>query len=123
MKLSRLFRALFINKSPKLKSFEKRIRYTFGHTYYLEKAITHRSIQNHSEGNYERLEFLGDAVIDQVVSRWLFKKYPQSDEGTLTKKRSALVNRNFLSMLGQNLDVMDVLKIEQSVILMILKWL
>ena len=115
MRLIRKLKALLSPRSPALKSFEKGLNYTFGNTYYLEKAITHRSIQNHSEGNYERLEFLGDAVIDQTVSIWLFKKYPQSDEGTLTKKRASLVNREFLSMLGQNLGVMDVLRIEQGV--------
>ena len=115
MRLIRKLKAVINPRTPELKSFEKGIQYTFGNTYYLEKAITHRSIQNHSEGNYERLEFLGDAVIDQTVSIWLFKKYPQSDEGTLTKKRASLVNRGFLSMLGQNLGVMDVLRIEQGV--------
>ena len=115
MRLIRKLKALFNPRTQELKSFEKGIQYTFGNTYYLEKAITHRSIQNHSEGNYERLEFLGDAVIDQTVSIWLFKKYPQSDEGTLTKKRASLVNRGFLSMLGQNLGVVDVLRIEQGV--------
>ena len=115
MRLIRKLKALFNPRTQELKSFEKGIQYTFGNTYYLEKAIRHRSIQNHSEGNYERLEFLGDAVIDQTVSIWLFKKYPQSDEGTLTKKRASLVNRGFLSMLGQNLGIMDVLRIEQGV--------
>jgi ribonuclease-3 len=111
----RIIKTLFSKKSFKIKQFEKQLQYTFSDTYYLEKALTHRSIQNHSEGNYERLEFLGDAIIDQTVSIWLFKKYPQSDEGTLTKKRSSLVNRDFLSMLGKKLNVMDVIRIEQSV--------
>jgi len=111
----RNIKSLFLKKTSRIKNFEKQLQYTFRDTYYLEKALTHRSIQNHSEGNYERLEFLGDAIIDQSVSIWLFKKYPQSDEGTLTKKRSSLVNRNFLSMLGKKLNVMDVIRIEQSV--------
>jgi len=115
LRLFRRLKSLFSQKSPELKRFEKRLQYTFGNTYYLEKSLTHRSIQNHRAGNYERLEFLGDAIIDQVVSNWLFKKYPKSDEGILTKKRSSLVNRNFLSMLGRNLKVMDVVRIEQSV--------
>ena len=115
MRLFRRLKSLLSQKSPELKRFEKCLQYTFGNTYYLEKALTHRSIQNHHAGNYERLEFLGDAIIDQVVSNWLFKKYPKSDEGILTKKRSSLVNRNFLSMLGRNLKVMDVVRIEKSV--------
>ena len=45
----------------------------------------------------------------------IFKKYPKSDEGTLTKKRASLVNRGFLAMLGQSLKVLEVLRIEQSV--------
>ena len=115
MSLFRKLKSLFSKKSTKLKRFENRLQYTFGDTYYLEKSLTHRSIQNHHAGNYERLEFLGDAIIDQVVSNWLFKKYPKSDEGILTKKRSSLVNRNFLSILGRNLKVMDVVHIEKSV--------
>lgn len=115
MNFIRNIKLLFAKKTSRIKLFEKQLQYTFSDTYYLEKALTHRSIQNHSEGNYERLEFLGDAIIDQTVSIWLFRKYPQSDEGTLTKKRSSLVNRDFLSMLGKKLNVMDVIRIEQSV--------
>jgi ribonuclease-3 len=115
LRLFRRLKSLLSQKSPELKRFEKCLQYTFGNTYYLEKSLTHRSIQNHHAGNYERLEFLGDAIIDQVVSYWLFKKYPKSDEGILTKKRSSLVNRSFLSMLGRNLKVMDVVRIEKSV--------
>ena len=115
MNLFRTIKALFSKKSSKIKQFEKLLQYTFGDTYYLEKALTHRSVQDHSEGNYERLEFLGDAIIDQTVSIWLFKKYPHFDEGTLTKKRSSLVNRDFLSMLGKKLQIMDVIRIEPSV--------
>ena len=80
LKLFRLLKSLFIQKPQELKCFEKRLQYTFGNTYYLEKSLTHRSIQNHHAGNYERLEFLGDAIIDQVVSNWLFTKYPKFDE-------------------------------------------
>ena len=101
MRFFRILQSYFTNKSPEIKRFEKRIQYKFVNTYYLEKALTHRSVKNYYEGNYERLEFLGDAIIDHVVSHWLFNKYSQSDEGALTKKRAALVNRNFLAMLGK----------------------
>ena len=115
MKYFRRFQSYFTHKSPKFKLFEKRIQYQFANTYYLEKALTHRSVKNHFEGNYERLEFLGDALIDHVVSHWLFNKYAQSDEGSLTKKRAALVNREFLAMLGQNLKVTEVVQIDSGV--------
>lgn len=115
MRLIRKLKALFNPKSPDLKALETRLQYTFGNTYYLEKAITHRSVQNHSLGNYERLEFLGDAVIDQAISLWLFRRYPQSDEGTLTKKRSTMVNREFLGIMGKNIQVLDVVRVDPSV--------
>ena len=115
MRLIHKIKALFIEKSHELKTLESRLQYTFLNTYYLEKALTHRSVQHHSLGNYERLEFVGDAVIDQAVSLWLFKKYPNSDEGALTKIRSTLVNRDFLAIMGENLQVMDVVRVDASV--------
>ena len=111
----RKLKSYFTNKSPELKLFEKRIQYQFVNCYYLEKALTHRSIKNYYEGNYERLEFLGDAIIDHVVSHWLFTKYAKSNEGALTKKRAALVNREFLAMMGQNLKVTEVVHIDPGV--------
>ena len=111
----RRLQSLFTYKPPELKRFEKRLQYQFVNTYYLEKALTHRSVKNHFEGNYERLEFLGDAIIDHVVSHWLFIKYAQSDEGSLTKKRAALVNREFLAMLGKKLGVTDVVQFDSGV--------
>ena len=115
MRFFRKLQSLFIRKTPELRHFENRIQYWFSNTYYLEKALTHRSIKNHYEGNYERLEFLGDAIIDHVVSHWLFKKYMKSDEGALTKKRAALVNREFLAMLGQNLKVTEVVQFDSGI--------
>ena len=115
MKFFQSLKAHFISKPLDLKRFEKRIQYKFLNTYYLEKALTHRSVKSHYEGNYERLEFLGDAIIDHVVSHWLFIKYSNSDEGTLTKKRSAMVNRDFLAMVGQNLKVIDLVRIDGGV--------
>ena len=108
-------RAYFTLKSSKIKQLEKQIKYKFINISYLEKALTHRSVKNYYEGNYERLEFLGDAIIDHVVSLWLFKKYTQSNEGALTKKRAALVNRDFLAMLGKKLNIIDLVIIDSGV--------
>lgn len=115
MSFFRRLQSYFTHKPPELKDLEDRIQYRFANTYYLEKALTHRSLKNHYEGNYERLEFLGDAIIDHVVSNWLFNKYKKSDEGELTKRRAALVNREFLAMLGNNLHVTEVLKFDSGV--------
>ena len=85
------------------------INYRFNNIEYLEQAFTHRSVSSEPRENYERLEFLGDAVIDIIISRELMRYYPDGDEGLLTKKRSALVQQSFLSIIGNLLDIMDYL--------------
>ena len=68
---------------------------------FTDEALTHPSSdQKRSTNlNYERLEYLGDAVLELVVSRELFTRYPKADEGLLTKMRSAIVSRAHLSEL------------------------
>jgi len=78
---------------------------------YYKKAFTHRSMnQKDSEGNsvnYERLEFLGDAMLSSVISSYLFKEVPSGNEGYLTKMRSKIVSRKHLNELGQDLRLID----------------
>ena len=105
----------FIYKPKKIKEFEQRIKYQFINLSLLNKALTHRSFKNSNNDNYERLEFLGDAIIDHVVSHWLYIKYANSNEGSLTKKRAALVNRDFLAMLGKKLNIIDIVNIDSGV--------
>ena len=106
----------FFNSKPQeIKQFEKKINYNFINVSLLNTALTHRSIKSTYEGNYERLEFLGDAIIDHVVSHWLFIKYSKSNEGALTKKRAALVNRDFLAMLGKKINIIKLVKIDSGV--------
>ena len=75
----------------------------------LRSAITHRSYLNeHKEATWdhnERLEFLGDAVLELVVTDFLFKKYPEKPEGELTAVRAALVNTVSLSAASEKLEV------------------
>ncbi len=85
---------------------EKIIGYKFKNKSYLNIALTHRSIQPDVKLNYERLEFLGDAIIDQIISHWIYNKYPNADEGILTQKRSSLVNKDFLAMVGNKLNLL-----------------
>jgi ribonuclease-3 len=72
-------------------------------------AFTHRSVnKSNSDGhaiNYERLEFLGDAMLSSVIAAHLFNKAPQGDEGYLTKMRSKIVSREHLNELGKDLDL------------------
>ena len=71
------------------------LNYTFRDPALLKQALTHAS--RDTGYSYERLEFLGDAVLELVVSTYLFRKYPQYDEGQLTAARTRLVREEFLS--------------------------
>ncbi len=74
----------------------------------LETALTHRS---HGSPNNERLEFLGDAVLNLVISSVLFCKFPDSDEGTLSRLRANLVNGETLAGVARRLELGDALRL------------
>ncbi len=87
-----------INESPA--DLNKRLGLNIGDELLLSRALTHRSYLNeHSEAieDNERLEFLGDAVLDFVVGAWLYDRYPEMPEGDLTRMRSALVHTEQLA--------------------------
>jgi len=79
-----------------------------------EEAFTHRSTnEKNSEGqpqNYERMEFLGDAMLSSVIAAHLFKEVPGGNEGYLTKMRSKVVSREHLNELGRDLELIHLLK-------------
>ncbi len=72
-------------------------------------AFYHKSMKNVSDGidhyNNERLEYLGDALLSTIVADYLFKKYPNSDEGFLTKMRSKIVKRKSLNTLAEKMGL------------------
>jgi ribonuclease-3 len=76
-----------------------------------EKAFTHRSSNKMDHDgnavNYERLEFLGDAMLSAVIAAHLFRKAPAGDEGYLTKMRSKIVSREHLNELGRDFHLID----------------
>lgn len=78
-----------------LSLLEERIGYTFKNTDLLRQALTHSSYANERRinkvGNYERLEFLGDAVLELVSSEFLYREHSQLSEGNLTKLRASMV--------------------------------
>lgn len=90
--------------------FEEKVGYAFKNKRLLEQAFTHRSYLNENRGagreHNERLEFLGDAVLELVVTEFLYAKYPEKAEGDLTAYRAALVNTvsiaDAASKLGMN---------------------
>lgn len=81
---------------PNFSSFQTKIGYQFREAKLLEQAFTHRSYLNENRvagrEHNERLEFLGDAVLELVVTEFLYQKYPERPEGELTAFRAALVN-------------------------------
>lgn len=84
--------------------FARRLDLPFNDWLLLSRALTHRSYLNeHSDAleDNERLEFLGDAVLDFVVGAWLYNRYPEMPEGDLTRMRSALVYTDALANFGR----------------------
>ena len=88
-------------------SLQRRLNYTFKNPQLLHKALTHRSFANEANEveHNERLEFLGDAVIDLSLSDLLMKTYPELREGDLSKIRASLVNETFLTERAIELDI------------------
>ncbi|NLL75709.1 MAG: ribonuclease III [Clostridiales bacterium] len=92
-----------------LEQLEKRIGYCFKDKNLLKQALTHSSFANEQKINklqdYERLEFLGDAVLELVTSTFLYEKHPEMPEGQLTKKRSMLVCGPALAFCAKDIEV------------------
>jgi len=88
--------------------FEKKLGFKFKNKDLLVQAFCHRSYLNENPDFYlshnERLEFLGDAVLELVVTEYLYQKYPKKSEGELTNWRAALVNAKVLGELAKDLD-------------------
>ncbi|MEA2011807.1 MAG: ribonuclease III [Verrucomicrobiota bacterium] len=96
----------------KIIELEDRIKYTFKKKDYLVRALTHKSYLFESDDldkDNQRLEFLGDAVLEFLVSVFLFKKYPDAREGELTKMRSSMIANSALVKIAESIDLGDYL--------------
>ncbi len=82
---------------------EKRLNYTFKNKQLIIEALTHKS--DKKPYNNERLEFLGDAVLDLIVGEYLFTKFPKSNEGILSKIRASLVNESGFTLVARELNL------------------
>lgn len=82
---------------------ESKLDYTFKSDEWLRRALTHPSCDKAANLAYERLEFLGDAVLELVVSTELFHLHAEADEGVLTKMRAGIVSRRHLAQLAAQL--------------------
>jgi ribonuclease-3 len=101
-----------------LENLQAKINIQFKDQNLLEEAFTHRSYLNEQKdtksNSNERLEFLGDSVLSLLVSRFLFKKLPQKNEGPLTTLRASLVRTETLSKIAENLSLGSYLKLSKG---------
>jgi ribonuclease-3 len=99
-------------------SFEKKTNIVFNDKKLLEQAFIHRSYINENSGSRlshnERLEFLGDAVLELITTDYLYSKYPDHDEGDLTAFRSALVNAVIIGEVALDLGMNDYLLLSKG---------
>lgn len=94
---------------------ESKIGYSFKEISLLERALTHRSaLGGFSPGDYERLEFIGDAVFDLAVADLLSASHQNASEGELSKMRAALVNASFLASISRQLGLGDFIRLSRS---------
>jgi ribonuclease-3 len=95
-----------------LKTIETRLGYVFNNTKLLELALVHKSSNNTS--NNERLEFLGDTILNSIISQYLFLKFPNEKEGLLTRMRSHIVKGETLTKKANELDIIDFIKLSKG---------
>lgn len=89
--------------AKKIEELEKKLGYTFQNKELLIEALTHKSYKQPYDN--ERLEFLGDAVLDLIVGEYLFVKFRNSNEGKLSKIRASLVNETGFEKLARSLEL------------------
>lgn len=93
---------------------KKLLNFTPKKIEYYQKAFTHRSLKKVDKKgvpiNYERLEFLGDAMLGSIIASYLYKKVPTGTEGYLTQMRSKIVSREHLNELGKDLNLIKYVK-------------
>ena len=94
-------------------SLNERLGLSFSNLALLTRALTHRSYANEHEDveDNERLEFLGDAVLDFIVGEWAYHRFPEMPEGDLTKVRSSLVRNERLAGFSRKLDLAPALRL------------
>jgi len=94
-----------------LHTLEKALHYQFQQPDLLQQALTHRS---YGARHNERLEFLGDGVLNFIVAALLFEQFQRIDEGDLSRVRASLVKQDTLAQLAQQLDLSDLLRLGEG---------
>jgi ribonuclease-3 len=100
-----------------MSELEKRIGYRFSSTRLLDEAMRHASLAGGTPGemSYQRLEFLGDSVLNLCVAEEMFRRHPDVGEGVLSKARSAVINNRNLVRVGERIGVPESLRTDPSV--------
>ena len=98
---------LYEENKELLEKLQNKIKYHFNDKNLLLESLTHKSYDKNN--NNERLEFLGDAVLDLLIGEYLYKKLPKSNEGDLTKLRASMVNEASFATLARAINLGDYL--------------
>lgn len=110
----------FLTEKSKHKTLKRILGYLPGNIELYEQAFRHKSAAEEDprgvKNSNERLEFLGDAILDAIVADYFFLKFPYRGEGFLTKMRSRMVSRSFLNDLAKKLDLDTFLEISDGVV-------
>ena len=100
---------LAADRRPLLRTLERRLGYRFKNVLWLEQAVAHSSYVNEQQGSAwrdnEKMEFLGDAVLEVAMSMLLYERFPEYLEGDLTKLRAAVVSRPTLGKIAAELNL------------------
>ncbi|MBU3735657.1 MAG: ribonuclease III [Methylobacterium sp.] len=94
-----------------LEALSRRLGYSFTRNALLQQALTHRS---HGQTNNERLEFLGDGILNCVVASLLYQRFPELPEGDLSRLRAHLVKESTLSDIAQSLSLGEALRLGEG---------
>jgi len=100
-----------------IRTFQRLIGYTIRNEELFVQALLHRSFLQrvgHTGPSNERLEFLGDSILNLIAAEYLFHRFPHAEEGELTRVRSRLVNRKALATYGKELKLIDFILMSDS---------
>ena len=116
--LKRIFETIFAKDGKSLAKIQNNLKYQFKDKNLLTQALVHKSfdlkLNEELKGNYERLEFLGDSILNFLVTEHLYKKFPECKEGELSKKKAIIVSTRVLARCSLDLDLGHFLRISKS---------
>ena len=104
----------FTKGSTLYKELQNMLGFTPTNIALYELALSHRSNNNNTSENNERLEFLGDAILGAIIGEHLFMKYPTKAEGYLTDMRSKIINRKILNQIAIKIGIKSLMKFNEQ---------